>query len=226
MKAPVGLLSDRTVLRSKMEGFYPDKFRTGKAVRFDAEDGFGVRGFPEQLLQQQADAGFSLAALAGHDQHLLRLGRGDQEIAKVFLQGGYFKERTGNKPWQIGKKDYNKTTGNASVQQKEEKRMGRDMGDRIVSELRRNNMTQKELAERVGATEAAISRYISGAREPKPESIANIATALHTTSDYLLGIEDEAYSHPKVRRMIARNASKMTEDEKRELINALFGEGE
>ena len=41
---------------------------TGKAVRFDAEDGFGVRGFPEQLLQQQADAGFALAALAGNDQ--------------------------------------------------------------------------------------------------------------------------------------------------------------
>ena len=60
---------------------------TGKAVRFDAEDGFGVRGFPEQLLQQQADAGFSLAALAGHDQHLLRLGRRDQKIAEIFLQG-------------------------------------------------------------------------------------------------------------------------------------------
>ena len=27
MKAPVGLLSDRTVLRSKMEGPRPDKFR-------------------------------------------------------------------------------------------------------------------------------------------------------------------------------------------------------
>ena len=26
MKAPVGLLSDRTVLRSKMEGTHPDKF--------------------------------------------------------------------------------------------------------------------------------------------------------------------------------------------------------
>ena len=60
---------------------------TGKAVRFDAEDGFGVRGFPEQLLQQQADAGFSFAALAGHDQHLLRLGRRDQKIAEIFLQG-------------------------------------------------------------------------------------------------------------------------------------------
>ena len=29
MKAPVGLLSDRTVLRSKMEGPRPDKFRFG-----------------------------------------------------------------------------------------------------------------------------------------------------------------------------------------------------
>ena len=27
MKAPVGLLSDRTVLRSKMEGLCPDKFQ-------------------------------------------------------------------------------------------------------------------------------------------------------------------------------------------------------
>ena len=27
MKAPVGLLSDRTVLRSKMEGLRPDKFQ-------------------------------------------------------------------------------------------------------------------------------------------------------------------------------------------------------
>ena len=27
MKAPVGLLSDRTVLRNKMEGLCPDKFK-------------------------------------------------------------------------------------------------------------------------------------------------------------------------------------------------------
>ena len=36
MKAPVGLLSDRTVLRSKMEGLRPDKFafvvRFGRVV--------------------------------------------------------------------------------------------------------------------------------------------------------------------------------------------------
>ena len=32
MKAPVGLLSDRTVLRSKMEGPRPDKFAFVEAV--------------------------------------------------------------------------------------------------------------------------------------------------------------------------------------------------
>ena len=32
MKAPVGLLSDRTVLRSKMEGHCPDKFEFGVRI--------------------------------------------------------------------------------------------------------------------------------------------------------------------------------------------------
>ena len=32
MKAPVGLLSDRTVLRSKMEGPCPDKFAFGVRI--------------------------------------------------------------------------------------------------------------------------------------------------------------------------------------------------
>ena len=30
MKSPVGTLSDRTVLRSKMEGPSPDKFQSGR----------------------------------------------------------------------------------------------------------------------------------------------------------------------------------------------------
>ena len=33
MKAPVGLLSDRTVLRSKMEGLCPDKFQFAEPTR-------------------------------------------------------------------------------------------------------------------------------------------------------------------------------------------------
>ncbi len=58
----------------------------------------------------------------------------------------------------------------------------------------------------------------------KPEALANIATTLHTTSDYLLGIERDEFDPPRIRRMIARNASSLTEADKREIINALFGE--
>lgn len=102
--------------------------------------------------------------------------------------------------------------------------MGKDLGLRISEMLKKRNIQQKELAEQIGVTETAMSRYIAGTREPKPEMIANIATALHTTSDYLLGIENETFNHHQVRRLIARNASSMTEPEKKALIDALFGE--
>ncbi len=103
--------------------------------------------------------------------------------------------------------------------------MGKELGSRINETLQKRKMTQKELAGRIGVTEAVISRYVSGDREPKPEMLANIATALHTTSDFLLGIEREDFDQPRICRLIARNASSMTEQEKKELINALFGEG-
>lgn len=102
--------------------------------------------------------------------------------------------------------------------------MGKELGKRILNAIRIKDISQKELASIVGVTEGVISRYISGERDPKPDMIANIATALHTTSDYLLGIENDDFDYPRMRRMIARNASSMTESEKKELINALFGE--
>lgn len=102
--------------------------------------------------------------------------------------------------------------------------MSKELGLRIAETLRKRGITQKDLAVQIGVAADVMSRYISGGREPKPDTLANIATALHTTSDFLLGIENEDFSHPKIRRMIARNASNMTEQEKKELINALFGE--
>ena len=102
--------------------------------------------------------------------------------------------------------------------------MSKDLGNRIAEMLSKRGITQKELASTIGVTEAVISRYVSGERDPKPETIANIATALRTTSDYLLGIENEEFDHTRIRRIIARNASQMTQREKKDLIDALFGE--
>ena len=101
--------------------------------------------------------------------------------------------------------------------------MSKEMGARISEMLEKRNMSQRKLAERIHITEQQLSRYISGNREPKPETVANMATALQTTSDYLLGIEEGEFNFNQVRRLIARNASDMTDDEKRELMDALFG---
>ena len=101
--------------------------------------------------------------------------------------------------------------------------MSKEMGARISEILEKRNMSQRKLAERIHITEQQLSRYISGNREPKPETVANMATALQTTSDYLLGLEDGEFNLNQVRRLIARNASEMTDDEKRELMDALFG---
>lgn len=66
-----------------------------------------------------------------------------------------------------------------------------NLGGRIADLLKQSGLTQRELADRVGITEVSLSRYISGNRTPKGPVIANIANALHTTSDYLLGTEEK-----------------------------------
>lgn len=99
------------------------------------------------------------------------------------------------------------------------------LGGRIAELLKKNGLTQRELADLVGVTEVSMSRYISGDRVPKGPVIANIATALHTTSDYLLGTEVEAdfeSDYYKIHRLIARNAHQMTKKQRNELIQVLL----
>ena len=86
--------------------------------------------------------------------------------------------------------------------------------------------TQRELAKQVGTTGASISRYIKGDRVPKGPILANIAKALHTTTDYLLGNEknsnDPELEYNYTQRAIARNANRWSKKQKLDLVNALF----
>ncbi len=102
--------------------------------------------------------------------------------------------------------------------------MSNELGERILALLKSQGISQRDLAQRIGVADGVMSRYITGSRKPKPEMLANIATALRTTSDYLLGIEHDGFDYPRVQRIIARNASSMTREEKMELLKALFGE--
>lgn len=96
---------------------------------------------------------------------------------------------------------------------------------RLRSLMKQRGITQRQLAERINVTEASMSRYVKGERKPRLNTVADMATALHTTSDYLLGrdsVHDETFDFAQVRRMLARHSSELTAEEKNELINALF----
>ena len=66
-----------------------------------------------------------------------------------------------------------------------------NIGARILTLLKQNGMTRKELANQIGVTEVSISRYITGARMPKANIVVYMADALNTTTDYILGRTEE-----------------------------------
>lgn len=68
----------------------------------------------------------------------------------------------------------------------------KEIGVRIKARLYDLHMTQRQLAEACGLTEAAVSRYLNGQRCPKGVIIVRLAEALQTDPNYiLLGREEE-----------------------------------
>ena len=94
-------------------------------------------------------------------------------------------------------------------------------GERIKALLNEKKMTQRQLAELSGVTESAISHYIKGDRIPSGVASVNIACALSTTVNYISG-KDDLLDFSSVKRILDRNKSKMTNEEKAELIELLF----
>ena len=84
------------------------------------------------------------------------------------------------------------------------------LGSRILEELNKNNLTQKELAKRVGTTEVTIGRYINDKREPNASMLFEISKVLGVTTDYLLGRS----SNPKLSRKNELDIQKNLEEMK------------
>ena len=93
------------------------------------------------------------------------------------------------------------------------------MGEKLRDLISKRGISQKELAQKAGITEAAVSHYVSGDRAPRGAILLNIANALGTTTDFLLSIsatEDQIIpSEMEIEdsiRLLARNAKQITKD--------------
>ncbi len=98
--------------------------------------------------------------------------------------------------------------------------------ERLRKLMNESSMKQTELAQRARITEAALSRYLNDGRIPRIDIVANLATVLDTTTDYLLGRtekSDEDCDYCGIKRLVARGAHRMTNEEKLELVNIIFG---
>lgn len=66
-----------------------------------------------------------------------------------------------------------------------------NMGEKLKSLRLEKNLTQKQLANRIGLAISAVSSYESGSRYPSYEVLIQLARIFHVSTDYLLGITDK-----------------------------------
>jgi transcriptional regulator with XRE-family HTH domain len=97
--------------------------------------------------------------------------------------------------------------------------------ERLEKLLKETKISQKDLAQDIGVTESAISKYLSGDRTPNSDILLNLATALHTTSDYLLGLntsdDDKQLKYSEIKGLLARNAKDLSPEQKNKLIQII-----
>lgn len=70
-------------------------------------------------------------------------------------------------------------------------------GERLYEARRRQRITQGDLADRAGVTRSAIGGYEKMGKDASYEVLVKIAQALGVTTDYLLGMDDNAGWHKR-----------------------------
>lgn len=98
--------------------------------------------------------------------------------------------------------------------------MSEVLGKRLAALLRERGMSQKDLARATHLTEAAISRYVTGQREPREVTVANMARVLGVAPQDITGDERDQEVDSAI-RLIARNARSLSEEQREVLIHAL-----
>lgn len=66
-----------------------------------------------------------------------------------------------------------------------------NFGLRLKTLMTENKVTQAQLADNIGFSQRAVSKWINLQSEPTESAIYNCAKYFNVSSDYLIGLEDE-----------------------------------
>ena len=102
--------------------------------------------------------------------------------------------------------------------------MTKQLAERMKTLMKQYGITQAQLAGYAGTSQSSISKYLAGTQEPSAETLSNIATALRTTSEELLGKPETKLETPfgVVKEYCARHGGELSEAEVSELITTLL----
>ena len=71
------------------------------------------------------------------------------------------------------------------------------LGERLAFLRRRENLSQKELGDKLNISHYTISSYEKGRSEPSDELKARLARFFGVSADYLLGLVDQPYPYDR-----------------------------
>lgn len=76
------------------------------------------------------------------------------------------------------------------------------LSEMIEKHMRKNNMTMKELAEKVGKSESSVSLWISGKTQPRMGVIQQLADIFNITADQLIFGDDQPNTDQMLKTLI------------------------
>lgn len=83
-------------------------------------------------------------------------------------------------------------------------------------------MTMKDLAQRIGVSESAISQYENGKRQPGYETLIELSKIFDVSTDFLLGVEESAQPNFSDADLDLIKIYKAAKQSDKEHINALI----
>lgn len=77
------------------------------------------------------------------------------------------------------------------------------LGERLAFLRRRENISQKELGDKLDISHYTISSYEKGRSEPSDKVKVRLARYFHVSLDYLVGLVDEPYPYDRDKGVLA-----------------------
>ena len=85
--------------------------------------------------------------------------------------------------------------------------MDTGIGSRLRARAEELQLTDAEVARRVGLAQSRYAHYVSGTRSPDYQTLARICRILKTSPDHLLGFTTDVAEHPSEQSLLRDRAA-------------------